>query len=175
MFKQTPKNIVYCYTAWQTMFEALPLDDCCRLVLPYNAVNSIQQTGQIPNDPPQMGTKSTTTSNHPSTPALKEKVHLHKGLHSQVNLEEWSNGHMLLILNDIMQEACSSKEVMSLFTIHCHHKNISVLFLSQNIFPPGKCARTIFFNCHYIVLFGTKQDKLQVQILGRLIYFMSAY
>ena len=46
----------------------LPLDDCCRLVLPYNAVHSFQQTEQIPNDPPQMGAKSTTTSNHPSTP-----------------------------------------------------------------------------------------------------------
>ena len=44
------------------------LDDCCRLVLPYNAVHSIQQTEQIPNDPPRIGVKSTTTSNHPSTP-----------------------------------------------------------------------------------------------------------
>ena len=43
------------------------MDDCCRLVLPYNAVHSIQQTKQIPNDPPRMGAKSTTTSNHPST------------------------------------------------------------------------------------------------------------
>ena len=42
--------------------------ECCRLVLPYTAVHSIQQTKQIPNDPPQMGAKSTTTSNHPSTP-----------------------------------------------------------------------------------------------------------
>ena len=46
----------------------LPLDDCCRLVLPYNAVHSIQQTEQIPNDPPRMGAKRTTTNNHPSTP-----------------------------------------------------------------------------------------------------------
>ena len=46
----------------------LLLDDCCRLVLPYNDVHSIQQTKQIPNDPPRMGAKSTTTSNHPSTP-----------------------------------------------------------------------------------------------------------
>ena len=51
----------------------LPLDDCCRLVLPYNAVHSIQQTEQIPNDPPQMGTKSTTTSNHPSTVGLRQR------------------------------------------------------------------------------------------------------
>ena len=47
----------------------LPSDDCCRLVLPFNAVHSIQQTKQIPNEPPRMGAKSTTTSNHPSTPS----------------------------------------------------------------------------------------------------------
>ena len=46
----------------------LPLDDCCRLMLRYNAVHSIKQTKQIPNDTPRMGAKSTTTSNHPSIP-----------------------------------------------------------------------------------------------------------
>ena len=51
----------------------LPLDDCCRLVLPYNAVHSIQQTEQTPNDPPRIGAKSTTTSNHPST-SRKSKI-----------------------------------------------------------------------------------------------------
>ena len=38
--------------------------DYCFRTMPY----SIQQTEQIPNDPPRMGAKSTTTSNHPSTP-----------------------------------------------------------------------------------------------------------
>ena len=28
----------------------------------------MQLTEQIPNDPPRIGAKSTTTSNHPSTP-----------------------------------------------------------------------------------------------------------
>ena len=42
----------------------LPLDDCCRLVLPYNAIHSIQQTEQIPKDHPQMGAKSTTKSKY---------------------------------------------------------------------------------------------------------------
>ena len=51
----------------------LPLDDCCRLVLPYNAIHSIQQTKQIPNDPHRMGAKSTTTSNHPSIPLWQQK------------------------------------------------------------------------------------------------------
>ena len=35
----------------------MPLDNCCRLVLPYNAEQSIQQTEQISNDPPGWGRK----------------------------------------------------------------------------------------------------------------------
>ena len=34
---------------------------------------SMQLTEEIPNDPPQMGAKSTTTSNHPSTPGRGEQ------------------------------------------------------------------------------------------------------
>ena len=44
----------------------LPLNDCCRLVLPYRAIK--RATDRIdPCDPPWMGVKSTTTSNDPST------------------------------------------------------------------------------------------------------------
>ena len=88
---------------------------------------------------------------------------------------------MLLVLDDVMQEVCSLRNIPILFTIHCHHKNITVLFLTQNIFPLGKCARTISLNCYYIVLFGTKRGKLQVQTLGinffpgQRAYFISAY
>ena len=49
------------------------MDDCCRLVLPYNSVHSIQQTEQIPNDPPRMAAKNTTTSNHPSSPVVNQR------------------------------------------------------------------------------------------------------
>ena len=54
---------------------ATPLDDCCRLVIPYNTVHSIQQTEQIPSDPARMGAKSTTTSNIPVPPVTSEKRH----------------------------------------------------------------------------------------------------
>ena len=37
---------------------------------------SIQLTEQIPNDPPQMGAKRTTTSNHPSTPPWDKMTYL---------------------------------------------------------------------------------------------------
>ena len=66
------------------------MDDCCRLVLPYNAVHSIQQTEQISNDPPQMGAKSTTTSNHPSTPSL------HQVPETPDNTIHWPNADVML-------------------------------------------------------------------------------
>ena len=52
----------------------LPLDDCCRLVLPYNVEHSIEQIPNHANDPHRMGAKSTTTtSNNPSTPTPNVK------------------------------------------------------------------------------------------------------
>lgn len=110
-------------------------------------------------------------------------VEFHAGLPSREKVEEWTDPkqHTLLILYDLMHEACASTEIMSFFTIYCHHKHMSLLLLSQNIFPPGKSAGTISLNCHYIVLFKTKRDRLQVQTLGSQIlpgekaYFMDAY
>ena len=45
----------------------IPVDWCFH-TMPY----SMQQTEQIPNDPPRMGTKSTTNRNHHSTPACAQ-------------------------------------------------------------------------------------------------------
>lgn len=110
-------------------------------------------------------------------------VDFHSGVPTSEELNQWTErgDHVLVVLDDVMQEACTSQEIMSLFTIQCHHKNMSVFFLSQNIFPPGKYARTISLNCHYIILFKTKRDRLQVQTLGRqilpgeVIYFTDSY
>lgn len=58
---------------------------------------------------------------------------------------------------------------------------ITVLFLLQNIFPPGKYMRTISLNAHYIILFKNSRDEQQVKTLGKQIFpnqskfFMNAY
>lgn len=54
-------------------------------------------------------------------------------------------------------------------------------FITQNIFMPGKWARTISLNCQSIVLFCNQRDGSQIRMLARQImqdksnYFMSAY
>lgn len=71
----------------------------------------------------------------------------------------------LVILDDLMSDV--NNEVMDLFTRGSHHKNISVLFLVQNIFFGGsKLFRTISLNAHYIILTKNPRDKNQISTLA---------
>lgn len=90
-------------------------------------------------------------------------------------------GNILLVLDDVMGLAANDVEVMNLFTTYSHHMGITVLFLLQNIFPPGKYMRTISLNAHCIILFKNSRDEQQVKTLGKQIFpnqskfFMNAY
>ena len=57
----------------------------------------------------------------------------------------------LLILDDLMKEAGDS--VLDIFTKLSHHRNVSVNFLTQNLFFKSKQSRTMNINTQYIVLF----------------------
>ena len=75
---------------------------------------------------------------------------------------------VLLVIDDLMHEA--NDKVAQIFTKGSHHRNISVLFLTQNIFHSSKHNRTMNLNSHYIVLFKNPRDVGQVAILGRQMY-----
>ena len=64
------------------------------------------------------------------------------------DLNELTRGHeqTLLILDDLMSECSKDQRVSDLFTRRSHHKGISVFYLTQNLFPPGKLSRTISLN-----------------------------
>ena len=73
----------------------------------------------------------------------------------------------LLILDDLMSECSKDPRVSDLFTRGSHHKGISVFYLTQNLFPPGKLSRTISLNSHYIVVFKNPQDSLGIATLAK--------
>ena len=50
----------------------------------------------------------------------------------------------LIILDDLMDE--TDQRVASLFTKKSHHRNISVMYIAQNLFHRGKYHRTISLN-----------------------------
>lgn len=87
----------------------------------------------------------------------------------------------LLIMDDLMHAASESSEVERCFTQYTHHRNLSVLYLVQNLFVQGKSSRTISLNCSYMIIFKSPRDCSQVSILARQMYpkqtafFMEAF
>jgi len=75
---------------------------------------------------------------------------------------------LLLILDDLMD--ATNESVSAIFTKISHHRNISVIYVTQNLFCKNKHARTISLNSHYIVLFKNPRDVTQFATLARQMY-----
>lgn len=112
-----------------------------------------------------------------------DRLVLHQGLPSKEQIEDWSEGvqHIVLVLDDMMMQVAKSEESLNLFCVTAHHRRISVFMLAQNLYMPGKFARTISLNCHYVILFRNVRDSRQVLTFGsqvfplKLKYFKEAY
>lgn len=81
-----------------------------------------------------------------------------------------SNKVNMVIVDDLMDSACENAEIERAFTKYVHHLNLSILFITQNIFFRGKSNRTISLNTKYLVLFKNPRDKLQIATLARQMY-----
>ena len=94
------------------------------------------------------------------------------------NLSDMACGHdnFLLVLDDLMSQCSNDQRVTELFTRDSHHRGISVLYLTQNLFPPGKLSRTIS-----LVIFRNPRDSLGISTLakqmipGRTEYLMESF
>lgn len=78
----------------------------------------------------------------------------------------------LIIVDDMMRE--SDGKVIDLFTKGSHHKNLSVFYITQNLFHQGKGQRDISLNAHYIVCFKNPRDRAQISHLARQMYPQNA-
>ena len=85
------------------------------------------------------------------------------------NMYNLTNEHdnSLVVLDDFMSHCSNDQRVSDLFTCGSHHRGISVLYLTQNLFPPGKLSRTISLNSHYMVIFRNPRDALGISTLAR--------
>ena len=95
----------------------------------------------------------------------KAGMTFHEGVPPSSQLKKWFPKGGLLILDDLMEEGGNDKEVLDLFTKHSHHQNITVMYLCQDMFPPGKYAKSISRNAHYIVAFKNPRDQLGMRNL----------
>ena len=102
-------------------------------------------------------------ANQPETFGRMKKeqgIHFYEGIPDTSLLDKWykkSHGG-ILVLDDLMREGSDD-------TRDSHHRKISVIYLTQDMFPKGKCAKTISRNAHYIIAFKNPRDQLGVRIL----------
>jgi ABC-type dipeptide/oligopeptide/nickel transport system ATPase subunit len=72
----------------------------------------------------------------------------------------------MIIFDDQMHDIVNDITISNLFTKKSHHKNITVIFLTQNLYPKSKYMRDISINSSYIVLMRNPVEILQIKSLS---------
>ena len=72
----------------------------------------------------------------------------------------------IIILDVQMSVASSSQSVADLFTSGSHHRNLTVIYLVQNVYNQGKSQRTIFLNSLYSVVCRNSRDASQFRTMA---------
>ena len=92
-------------------------------------------------------------------------IEFYEGLPTNIEVMFDRYKHNICIINDLMQSASGNQLVKKLFT-NGRHLNLSVVFVSQNLFYAGKKCRTISLNSTYIVVFKNPRDQTQIRHLA---------
>ena len=112
-----------------------------------------------------------------------DNIHFHENIPDRETLQDWNKTYpqtKIIVLDDLLQRASTSNDIVDLFCVLSSHMNYTVFFLIQNVFGDSKRLRTISLNTHYFIIFKNSRHEMQVQILGRQLYprssdfFMSA-
>ena len=80
------------------------------------------------------------------------------------------NERNLIVFDGQMIYASKDSRIVNLFTLGSHHRNLSVIYIVQNLFHQGKGSCSISLNSTYLVLFKNSRDKLQILILAKQMY-----
>ena len=77
-------------------------------------------------------------------PGIEFENGWHDGIFDSLTLEQRN----ILVLDDQIGVASSNKSVSDLFTKLSHHRNLTVIYLVQNVYNQGKSQSTISLNSH---------------------------
>lgn len=95
-----------------------------------------------------------------------EDVEFHKGM---IDIDKVDSSIPNLLICDDMMELCN-QNIAEVFTKHSHHRNLSILFLSQNLYQKGQNMRNMNLNSSYLVLFKNPREVNQIGFLARQMY-----
>ena len=66
-----------------------------------------------------------------------------------------------------MRHCSDDERILDLFTKVSHHCDVACIYLTLNLFPPGKFSRNISLNAHYIIAFNHPRDTLGLRTLAQ--------
>lgn len=102
---------------------------------------------------------------------MSNGIEFHEGVPNLEVIQSFKDDKFnVIVLDDLMEEIVKNTDMQNLFTKHCHHYKITAIFITQNIFAQGRCARSINLNSHILVLFANKRDESQADILGKQLF-----
>ena len=76
----------------------------------------------------------------------------------------------IIICDDMMSMTAVDPKIADLYTEGSHHRNLSVINLTQNLFPPGKNAVTQRRNTQYMIIFKSPMSQDQILTLGTFMF-----
>ena len=109
-------------------------------------------------------------TNNTSVETKKSRIEFREGLPRPEDYSSDPFSPKLVIIDDLMRESSSCDTIVDLFTKGSHHKNLSVILISQNLFHQGRGQRDISLNANYIVVFKNPRDRAQIRHLARQVY-----
>ena len=71
----------------------------------------------------------------------------------------------LAIFDDMLGDKDEEK-IKLWFTRKGHHRNATVVYITQNLFQQSKAFRTISLNARYLILFQSPRDKMHIKVLS---------
>jgi len=99
----------------------------------------------------------------PTRQQLPSNTTYHKGVPE--NFDGDGGKSCLVILDNLLNDVYS-KQVCDLFTRGSHHRNISVILITQNLFLQGRYSRHISLNAHYLIALKNVRQKKQFMYLA---------
>lgn len=73
----------------------------------------------------------------------------------------------VVVVDDLFSEATSEKNFNNLFTKIARHREVTVIFITQNMFHQGGQHRTRNLNVHYLTLFKNPRDSTVINFIAR--------
>lgn len=104
----------------------------------------------------------------------KGKIEFHKDYDDSLYESLDPKVRNLVVLDDQMENQDMRRHggsgLAKFFTQGSHHRNLTVIYIVQNLFHQAPAMRTVSLNSHYMVLFKNPRDKLQIQSLAKQMY-----